>query len=256
MAVAGYEIRRDGDTPVDVGNVLSYLVTGLTPDTAYDFEVRSYDGAGNYSAWSAIVTESTLDVPDPTDVAGLVWWLKADSLSLADGDPVATWADSSTEADDATQGTAGNRPTYQTNEINSLPIVRFDGTDDFLTVTKGAYATWTIFFVAKNGDTSPGYMLAAGTDTTAIISEFAAGDWQFFNNPGTVDIGDTSTSVFQIISTTSGQGGNSGTWRVGADLASGAPWAGDIAEIIIYDTVLSAPNQTIVMTYLQDKYGL
>jgi lysophospholipase L1-like esterase len=59
MAVAGYEIRIDGGTPVDVGNVLTYENTGLTPDTSYDAEVRSYDTAGNYSAWSSVLAHST-----------------------------------------------------------------------------------------------------------------------------------------------------------------------------------------------------
>lgn len=60
MAVAGYEYRIDGGPAVDVGNVLSHLVTGLTPSTAYDFEIRSYDGAGNRSGWSSPpVTETT-----------------------------------------------------------------------------------------------------------------------------------------------------------------------------------------------------
>jgi len=34
----------------------------------------------------------------------------------------------------ATQGTSANRPTYQTNVVNGRPVVRFDGSDDFLTI--------------------------------------------------------------------------------------------------------------------------
>lgn len=56
----GYEYRINGGTPVDAGDVLSIPVTGLSPNTSYDFEVRKRDNDGNYSAWSPIYTISTL----------------------------------------------------------------------------------------------------------------------------------------------------------------------------------------------------
>lgn len=60
-------------------------------------------------------------------------WLKADAITgLADGDPVATWPDSSGNGNHATQGTAGSRPLYKVNVVNGLPAVLFDGSDDYL----------------------------------------------------------------------------------------------------------------------------
>lgn len=55
MAVAGYEVRIDGTTVIDVGNVLTYDVAGLGAHTSHSFEVRSYDLAGNRSEWCAAV---------------------------------------------------------------------------------------------------------------------------------------------------------------------------------------------------------
>jgi hypothetical protein len=69
----------------------------------------------------------------PTDLEPAAWW-KADALGLANADPVATWTDSSGNANSLSQATAGKRPTYRTNVINSKPVVRFDGTDDFLSL--------------------------------------------------------------------------------------------------------------------------
>lgn len=74
----------------------------------------------------------------PTDLAGLVLWLKADSLALNDGDAVASWTDSSGNGNTASQGTAANKPTYKAAIINGKPVVRFDGSSDFLTVTRNA----------------------------------------------------------------------------------------------------------------------
>src|ERR1041384_8803564 len=65
----------------------------------------------------------------------LVMWLKADSLALANGAPISTWADSSTNLNHATQQTSGNQPAFVANAINGNPVVRFDGSSDFLAVT-------------------------------------------------------------------------------------------------------------------------
>lgn len=54
---------------LNVGNVLSYLVTGLTEDTTYYYRVRAYDAAGNISDNDGYVAEVTTK-----------------SLSLEDGD--------------------------------------------------------------------------------------------------------------------------------------------------------------------------
>lgn len=62
MATAGYEYRKDGGSPIDVGNTLTTTVTGLVIDTEYTFEVRAYDDVGNRSAWSSPIDVTTLAV--------------------------------------------------------------------------------------------------------------------------------------------------------------------------------------------------
>jgi hypothetical protein len=92
-----------------------------------------------------------MSISAPTDIANCELWLKADGIGgLSDGDPVGTWADSSGNGRDATQGTAGAKPTYKTGIQNGLPIVRFDGGDflslpDFLT----GYSAGECFGVLK-----------------------------------------------------------------------------------------------------------
>lgn len=62
----------------------------------------------------------------------LLQWLKADAITgLSDTDPVTTWIDSSPNSRDvAGSGTA--RPLYLSNQINALPAVNFDGSNDVL----------------------------------------------------------------------------------------------------------------------------
>ncbi|MET7477316.1 cellulose binding domain-containing protein [Streptomyces sp. NPDC005648] len=56
--VAGYEISRDGASPVST-TATSYTATGLQSGTGYSFRVRARDAAGNVSAYSAAVSGTT-----------------------------------------------------------------------------------------------------------------------------------------------------------------------------------------------------
>src|SRR5688572_5561243 len=89
---------------------------------------------------------------DPSISASLKRWFKADAITgLADSDPVTTWTDSSGTAN-VTQATAAKKPTYRTNVINSLPVVRFDGTDDLLTgLTTGLSGSSGALYVVFRG---------------------------------------------------------------------------------------------------------
>lgn len=63
------------------------------------------------------------------DSATLLLDLRANQLSLSDGDPVSTWADTSGNGYDFTQ-TGDARPIYHTG--GGVPYVEFDGVDDIL----------------------------------------------------------------------------------------------------------------------------
>lgn len=60
VAVQGYRVYTDGASPIDVGNVLTYTVTGLTSVTSYDFNVTAYDNAGSNVGFGSGDNESAL----------------------------------------------------------------------------------------------------------------------------------------------------------------------------------------------------
>ncbi|MDA9563313.1 hypothetical protein N9R81_01400, partial [Flavobacteriales bacterium] len=70
----------------------------------------------------------------------LVLWLKANSSVYNDagttpatnGQSIQQWNDLSGNANHVTQTVAGDKPTYVTGEINSQPVVRFDGISEIL----------------------------------------------------------------------------------------------------------------------------
>jgi hypothetical protein len=90
----------------------------------------------------------------PSEITGLVEWLEADALTLNDNDAVATWT--ATVGNNATQGTEGNRPLFKTNVVNSLPAVRFDGTNDILSFAAlgSALTQFTVFAVVAPSNTA------------------------------------------------------------------------------------------------------
>jgi chitodextrinase len=66
VAVAGYRIYRDGAFVAILASVTTYQDTGLTPSTAYSYNVDAIDAVGNASALSAPKGVTTPAVPDTT----------------------------------------------------------------------------------------------------------------------------------------------------------------------------------------------
>jgi hypothetical protein len=123
----------------------------------------------NNAAASNFVLVNDTSVWTPAVISGLQLWLDAaDSSTLfdataggnlvtTDGAAVARWADKSGNNRHAIQSTANARPLLKTSVKNGRNILRFDGSNDYLTCgdvcdlgTNSAY----IFIVAKNSDSA------------------------------------------------------------------------------------------------------
>lgn len=73
---------------------------------------------------------------DMTAIGTCVLWLKAECITgKSDGDDVGSWPDASGNNNDASQGTMAKRPTWEKDEINGFPTVRFDGSDDCMSIS-------------------------------------------------------------------------------------------------------------------------
>jgi chitodextrinase len=80
VGVAGYQIYR-GASQIATTSLTSYSDTGLSPATAYVYQVSAYDAAGNVSALSASASAATLPTP-PADISsGLGLYYKFDEGS-------------------------------------------------------------------------------------------------------------------------------------------------------------------------------
>lgn len=227
----------------------------------------------------------------PTDLSGLVSWWKADSLALSDGDPVATWVDSSGNGNDATQATAGNKPTKRDNFSNGKPCVEFDGGDGLVVANESNFdiETPSVFIVASRTSGSGRIMSKSTTgfsDGRRRKLEFLFTDGTTFRAGSGADATGvnttvTSTSVPAIYgfisssdtshriyyngtatdSTTtlseSSSNFNNASLLIGSAFSAGTEAiTGKIADIIVYNRPLNEYEAYGIMNYLSVFYNI
>jgi hypothetical protein len=223
----------------------------------------------------------------PDDLTDLALWLAADDITgLVDLDPVAQWNDGSTNAYHVSMATVGARPTYRTNQKNSLPAVDFDGGDWLerasVRLTNATDGTSTAFVVMKP-DSVTGTRLVVNLDGGAgnrgpqMVRQEAA-DIQIVNNRSvisdaagaTMSIGswylaETIQNTGSVEALVGGTGNGSTAGALGtADVQvvrvgsynGNFLFDGMIAEVVIYARALSGTERTDVRTYLTDKWAL
>ena len=106
----------------------------------------------------------------------LLDWQSAERVTgLSDGNTVSPWADLSGNGRDATQATDSLRPTYQTSELGTLPVIRFDGTDDYLELGAAGWlaegtTTFSIFVVYRITQTTAENMLLSSSGNPATAA--------------------------------------------------------------------------------------
>jgi hypothetical protein len=98
-----------------------------------------------------------------------VMWFDANSLGLSNGSQVETWTDMSGNDNHASQSVVASRPAFTTGEINGLPAVVFDGSDDFLPFDGNLIANsdYTVIFVGKRRSNNTFKAFMGGTTSSS-----------------------------------------------------------------------------------------
>jgi len=226
---------------------------------------------------SAIVWPSTPLPPfDPQSISGLKVWLKADALALSDNSLVATWTDSSGNGLDAT-ASGSSKPTFKTAIQNGLPILRFDGVANKITTPALSLTEPnTVFLMGKQtSKATEGRFLDTPTGPgRQLLGLNASGFFDLYAGSASLNDSTDHSGAFIVLSAvfngastigylngTQAVSGNPGTGYtslssalVGSDGGSSF-LTGDMGEVLIYDSALSAGNRQSVESYLKTKWG-
>ncbi len=214
---------------------------------------------------------------EPEAVPGLVnRWVAAD-LALANNTVVQTFT-SRTGGVNLTQATSGSRPTYVTSSgaLGSKPALRFDGTADFMqaTVTSDTQPHSIVIVAAPTSVNSLRQLFAGSTDGAQLILT-ASAQLELYGGTSLLRPGATTAAGHVYIGGFSGSSsfvtldgaarttGNGGTLATGTTVYLGRHgttaaryFPGDIAEVMIYDHVLTLDEQSSIDSYVQDTYGI
>jgi hypothetical protein len=225
-------------------------------------------------------------------ITGLSLWLRADCVTgnaadPADNSTVNTWSDLSGLGNNATR--QSGTPTFQSdssNQINSQPVVNFDGSSTFTSIdiraitrpsvtifavyklrstnTVGVWGIddggWDRFFMAKwTGDNG----IISHNSTTSVpnsgqngVTKFITTIYKYNVNSGS-SVYDNGTLVSSFTDTAAESAAQT-TLRIGSIGAIGGGYQliGDIAELIIFDQVMIEADRKTVNGYLNTKYNL
>jgi outer membrane protein OmpA-like peptidoglycan-associated protein len=208
------------------------------------------------------------------------WW-SADALTgLADADPISTWTDNGYAAVSATS-TSTLRPTYQTVESpTGLPITRWDGTDDSMSVLDDSMSATSVTIMAViklsgsgvrtivGGSSSAGLQLRV--ESTGVLGLVKQATTFIASSTGAVNdglyhvvaatISQAGTYAFYIDGAASGSGSHSVTIATGRNLRLGSHNAatewfnGDIGVIARWDRFLSGTELSDIYAELNAEW--
>jgi hypothetical protein len=290
------------------GNSFTYAwsPSGGTSPTATGLSAGTYNclvtnNCGNTATQNVVITQPLASsitsgpggVGDNMDTE---MWFDASKLTLTNNTAVTTLTDRSGNARNATQSTANRKPLFLTNQLNGLPVINFDGANDFLATGSVPdldtdKQTWFVVTKANNG-THTGQIIGSGYTAGSSVGAdhfwkttiSSTGQYGSFirNNAGTAsqivsnyntqyhiisNVWDGNTDIHTMFTdgtlngTVTGRNASpTGHLRVRLGTNSGTTltywYNGRIAEAFVYSKTLNDAERIIVENYLSTKYNI
>ena len=209
----------------------------------------------------------------PSNLIGLQLWLSADSGVVLSGSNVSLWKDYSGKLNHARQITASDEPLLVSgiSVLNNKPVISFDGVNDYFELD-AALDIQSGFYVFKysGGSVAGGYPVLLGCqDNPPKYVSLIENGTSYFRNTGETFFTDyyvnsaqtnqlAPLSAYKIIhgsNTVSSQTLTDAQVGTSKSFHPGAIFLGDLAEVIIYNRLLSAVERKQIEYYLNNKYA-
>lgn len=232
---------------------------------------------------------------DPSSIAGLVHWLRADdgifsdngvTPQTTDGGPIQQWNDKSASGANANQGSSAVQPVLAKAFVNGHNAISFSGTTWLNHTLNVGGNPCTVFVVIKGtgvwaAQESAYSASSASTNLATLIRArlTASANWGSYFGADTASTHSVLSSwnviCMRVASGTSvtafTNGNNSDTLTaigyysgdandrrsIGSETSNGVSFlTGWIAEICVYNTALSPTNRALVEGYFGTRYGI
>ncbi len=264
---------RNGLNQLGINLQLSPPTAPTLPSGANSF--WKLDETSGVYAFDSINTSTTFS---PGSISGLVTWLDANDNSkiVQTSGAISQWTDSSSAARNFTQGTASKRPTYVANGLNGKAVVHLAAASgQTLTNSVNVGNSNTIIYLSRQSGGTNGRMLSGlvdnwllgywnGYKAQAYFNGWVYGNggpyvsdagWQIFSEAENAGI---NTAFYwngiQMGFTSGGTGPNGLSLNGHQGISEFSD--GDIAEVLVYNRLLSDVERGKVEKYLSDKWGI
>jgi hypothetical protein len=279
----------DPETSFQAGAANKFWVKDITnyytsPTTSVSFTDPSF--IENFLWWGTIngVVSDKITIVDAIDFPEAiepVFRLDASTiLGLEHNDLVESWEDISSNTNDVSQNLQNKRPKYHINALNGRPAVYFNGTINYLKNDDlNIEQSFTVFVVAQSEDSlNDAYLLDSNIEDNvslgysddnqylmwagqalkggSIDDNLSLWTAYYQSNNSFLQIKQTESTVNITNSLMDSFINNKDGIIIGASKDEDKYWQGYIAEIIIYDLVLTSSEREEIEDYLALKWGI
>ncbi len=262
------------------GAVVTYTLDGSDPTPAS----ATYHGPFSISATTTVKAKAFLGGlasstgiagfiesadQSPGSLSGLRVWLRADAGVPPSGGFVDLWKDQSGNEDDASQGVGYALPALAMDASSGLPVLRFDGSNAFLSLKTPIATGQTVFLVLRNSSPA-GYHTPLGDPNAVTYLSGAGRQIWYYGDAAQVLTGQTWLNGAPVDGTQAVYPDASASLAILTSIATdavvptayvasgyaGYNWQGDIAEVVVYDRALTEAEGKEVATYLAKRYRI
>ena len=248
-----------------VGEFSANTTNDLVYGVQYYFRVNASSVNGTVWASESVPFLTSLPSPGLRVTDNLQMWLSADSGVTVDGsDTVTAWADQS--GNGLTAARSGGNVKLVADQVNGLPAVQFRS-NPYANVTGSMFSKqqYVVFSLPNIGGDWGAVLGSTGVRSGYMMHPSGymwSGNYpEAVRQNGGAELSPnyqlSSVSDFMIVRITGNDGDTSvrSGWRLGrADSWNGLQM--NLAEIIVYDTTLSAADEDAVAGYLARKYDI